>query len=268
MGCKKYQNMIRDVLYREAGEKEQQEFENHIDSCQKCKKEYEEMKYAVRLVEKRIRPEREEFYWNNFWNKLEPEIKNKKIFWERIFEGFISFQKPVTQAGAALVLVFLGLMMGKFIYKNQPVNNQKNIVQQQPQIINTSFQQRTDRYLERSKILLLGLANFDPADGIENINLKHQKEISQELVKEAADLKKEFNKHSQKPLQKLINDLEVILLQIANIESEHDIEGIDMVKKGVDIKGIFLKININEMRNINSSPNSKFLKSDKNKKNI
>jgi hypothetical protein len=46
----------------------------------------------------------------------------------------------------------------------------------------------------------------------------------------------------------LITDLELILLQIANLESEYNIPEIEMVKSGVDRRGILLKINIEEMR--------------------
>ncbi|MFA8341963.1 MAG: anti-sigma factor [Rhodothermaceae bacterium] len=269
MKCEKYQDMISDALYNELGATELQEFENHIASCKSCKKEFEEMKSVLGIVEQRIQPEREDFYWDNFWNKLEPEIENiesKKTSIKDIFSNL--FSKPIGQLGAAVALVLLGLLIGKFVYTNQPVTLPVEETFKQPNVVNASLQQRTDRYLERSKILLLGLVNLDPSEVVENINLKHQKEISRELVREAADLKKEYKRHSRKHLRKLINDLEVILLQIANIESEQDIEGIDMVKRGVDMKGIFLKININEMRNIKDASDSENINSDKIKKNI
>jgi len=49
-------------------------------------------------------------------------------------------------------------------------------------------------------------------------------------------------------LRLLVSDLEVILLQIANLESEHNLSTIEMVQSGVDRRGILLKINLEEMR--------------------
>ena len=45
----------------------------------------------------------------------------------------------------------------------------------------------------------------------------------------------------------MVSDLEVILMQIANLESDYDLPAIEMVKSGVERRGIFLKINIEEM---------------------
>ena len=66
-------------------------------------------------------------------------------------------------------------------------------------------------------------------------------------VKEAAFLKTELTSPDQQRLHNLIADLEVILLQIANLESQIDVDGIEMVKSGVDRRGILLKINLEEM---------------------
>lgn len=270
MKCEKYQNMISDVLYNELNEKELSEFENHISSCESCKEEFEQIKSTLNFVGKRIKPEREDLYWDNFWNKLEPEIKQineEKSFRQKLFDNFLVSRKPVLQFGAALVLIMFGLLIGRFIYDNESNIPDGNTIKQ-TEFVNAALQQRTDRYIQRSKVLLLGLVNFDPADGIENINLNHQKEISRELIIEAAILKDKYKSPSTKQLKKLISDLEIILLQIANLEKEQDIEGIDLVKSGVDKKGIFLKININEMQKINRSTNSESKNPNKKKTNI
>ena len=49
-------------------------------------------------------------------------------------------------------------------------------------------------------------------------------------------------------LRALIDDLEVILLQIANLEAEHDVPAIELVRSGVDRRGILLKIQVEQMR--------------------
>ena len=54
---------------------------------------------------------------------------------------------------------------------------------------------------------------------------------------------------SNQQLQRLISEVQVILLQIANLEIENDISGIELIKDGVDRRGIFLKINIQEILN-------------------
>jgi len=80
------------------------------------------------------------------------------------------------------------------------------------------------------------------------LNLPYQKQISTELVQEASYLKGELGEYDQERLQSLVADLEMILLQIANLESEYDLRAIDLVKEGVERGGILLKINITDIR--------------------
>ena len=80
------------------------------------------------------------------------------------------------------------------------------------------------------------------------LNLTRQQEIARELIDESSALKAELTDADQRLLRVLIDDLEVILLQIANIEAGYDVPAIEMVKSGVDRRAILLKINLTEMR--------------------
>ncbi len=107
---------------------------------------------------------------------------------------------------------------------------------------------RAENYIERSKILLLALANFDPArKDSYGLDLPRQKEISRGLVAEAAFLKGDLQSPADRRLRELVSDLEVILLQIANLESENDLESVELVQRGVDERGLLMKINLNDM---------------------
>ena len=81
--------------------------------------------------------------------------------------------------------------------------------------------------------------------------LSHQKQISQQLVKEADLLKQQLKNPAQHRLRELIIELEVILLQIANLETTNDLTGIELIKSGIDRNGILLKINLEEMKESN-----------------
>lgn len=254
MECKKCQNMMGDALYNELSTIEMNNFMVHIASCKNCNEEFVELKATAGLVDERIIPDRDDLYWDNYWNKLESKIEkenSKKSFFQNLTELILPSPKAVKQIGFALTLVIVGVFIGKFGFNNEDIQQPINNISSQNNVVNAALQERTDRYIERSKVLLLGLVNFDPSDGIEGINFNKQKEISQDLIKEAAYLKNQYAAVTSDQLKKLVSDLEVILLQIANLEAEHNIEGIDLVKRGVDRKGIFLKININEMQKSN-----------------
>ena len=108
---------------------------------------------------------------------------------------------------------------------------------------------RSQDYIERTKLILLALVNFDPS--IEDpyaLDLPYQKQVSRELVEEASFLKKELAESDQGRLENLVTSLEIILLQIANLESENDLEAIEIVKEGINNRGILMEINLTDLR--------------------
>ncbi|HMA54674.1 MAG TPA: hypothetical protein VKT17_09435, partial [Acidobacteriota bacterium] len=107
---------------------------------------------------------------------------------------------------------------------------------------------RTSRYLKRSRMLLLAVVNADPQDGDPfRLNLPLQKRTSEELLREAVVLKAGF-RGSDRRLERLVSDLELILLQIANLSTDSDASDIEVIKAGVEDRDIFFKINLSEIR--------------------
>ena len=64
-------------------------------------------------------------------------------------------------------------------------------------------------------------------------------------------LKDDLTDANRRKLYQLVSDLEVILLQIANLESQNDLPAVEMIRSGVDRRGILLKINLEEMERDN-----------------
>jgi hypothetical protein len=48
-------------------------------------------------------------------------------------------------------------------------------------------------------------------------------------------------------LEDLIASLEIILLQIANLESDNDFEAIELVREGINRQGILMEINLSDL---------------------
>ncbi len=257
--CRKCRSLFAEALYDELSQKQKERFKAHLQSCPKCAEHYEKMHTTVGVMNQRTRKEPAPFFWDNYWDKLVDRMEEKErsfpgivAWWQRFWQS-INFQPSWTyRVVTAVALIAIGVLIGK-LYFGRPVSQQVETIQtvQVPPtaVEQVSLQQRADRYIERSKILLLGLINFDPEnEDAYALDLPYQQQISQELVREANLLKEELNDPAQQQLLDLIEDLEIILLQIANLESEYDLTGIELVKSGVDRRGILLKINLEEMQ--------------------
>jgi hypothetical protein len=252
--CKKCQDLFCEAFYKELNAEQKNFLESHIRVCEECESEYDEMTSTLKVMEKRARPEPEKAYWDGYWNKLARRMEDAKTLTpksESWWRAFTFVPKWAYQTAAALLLVFLGVFFGRMVF-SPPVSDTKQahrpglISQQGPGV---ELASRTQNYIERSKLMLLALVNFDPeTEDSYALNLPYQQQISKELVQEASYLKSKLADSGQRRLGNLIADLEVILLQIANLESEYDFEAIDIVKEGVNRRGILMQINLTDIR--------------------
>jgi hypothetical protein len=161
---------------------------------------------------------------------------------------------------AAVLLVALGIYLGRTVLVRQtqgagrPAN--ASIVGTGADSA-TALRQATERqsneYLERSKVLLIGLVNT-PVGVSSTSNLARQQHISRELIRQASYLQTALKEPEQRHLRQLIGDLEVVLMELANYSVENGVPLVELVKQGVDKKSILLKINVEQIRALGSRP--------------
>ena len=65
---------------------------------------------------------------------------------------------------------------------------------------------------------------------------------------EAATLKEELDDPRQRRLRELVSDLELILMQIANLEADGDMGAVEFIRSSVNEKDVLLKINLEQLR--------------------
>jgi hypothetical protein len=108
---------------------------------------------------------------------------------------------------------------------------------------------RALRYIQKSQLLLVALVNTDPSspDGYA-AGLGGQQERSRTLVNEAEEIKEELSDPRQRRLRELVTELEKILIQIANLESEEDMDAVEFIRSRVNEHDVLFKINLEQMR--------------------
>jgi hypothetical protein len=257
--CKKYRSLFLEYFYGELDSPKKQFLEDHISVCKKCRSRFAEMEAVLQFTGKRIRPEPPEEFWDAYEARLGQKIEKeeaseieRKSVKEKPGRRFHVVPKWAYQAVGAAALIIIGVFIGRTFYSPsipgvQHASQQSDLATQpQPEAI---LVHRSQNYIERSKRILLALVNFDPS--IEDpyaLDLPFQKQASRELLLEANYLKNELAESDQERLENLIGSLEMILLQIANLESENDMESIELVRDGIDRRGILMEINLTDLR--------------------
>lgn len=256
--CKKCSGLIVEALYGELDPKAKAFFDGHIGSCPPCAAEFKSLTETLKAMDKPARPEPGPDFWDGYWDRLSRRMgkeqaaeKMPRSWGKRLGRIWSLAPRWASQAAAALILIVIGVFIGRGIFSPQrtPVEASRQTVKAPPrQPAESDPVLRARDYVDRSKLVLLALVNYDPkTEDPYALNLPLQKQVSQQLVNQASELKADLNGPGQRRLRELVADLETILLQIANLESENDLEAVEFVKQGVENRAVLLKINLSEM---------------------
>lgn len=248
-----------EALYGELGVSEKERFELHLRSCPVCSSEHAALAATLRLMDKRERPDPGPEFWDGYWDRL-----SRRMLWEstedgrgpslvgRLVRPLARLPRWSLQAAGAAALLLVGILVGSRLV---PPSGSGGATSTGPApaaaVVNA------ESFVERSKVLLLGLVNYDPAtEDAYAIDLDHKKAMSRGLAAEAPSLRNALDGSGENRLRALVGDLEIILMQIANLEAGQDLEGVELIKQGVERKGIFLKIDLDRMGRAARSPAS------------
>ncbi len=257
--CKKFRQLCTEVLYEELDSQDLKRFNEHKSTCTECSSLFVEMKSTLNLMDNVERPEPKPEFWQNYWRNLEDRLEDVrpartiKPGWKlRISQLFESRPRFTIQLAGGLVLLLIGILIGKNILTTDIPSgtlSSNEINEYTTVAAKAAINQRADRFLQRSKLLLLGLVNLDdsPEEPLA-LNFAHQRQISQQLIEETSVLKDDLGQSDQLRLRELISDLELVLLQIANLEADKDLPAVELVKSTANSKSILLRINLEEMR--------------------
>ena len=257
--CKKSRSLFLEYFYGELKAPQKKLLDDHLSACAKCRSRFAEMKAVLQFTGKRVRPEPPQEFWDSYEERLvrrmeadEAAEADRESIWIKLGRRFAAAPKWAYQAAAAAALIIIGVFIGRALFSPavpgiQHASQRPDIAAQSP--METTVADRSQNYIQRSKLILLALVNFDPSsDDPYCIDLTYQKKISRELVAEADFLKRELAESDQERLENLITSLEMILLQIANLESENDLEAIELVRDGINNRGILMEINLSDLR--------------------
>ncbi len=239
--CKQVRRSFIEALYDELDPAAKEHFRAHMRSCIQCRKAFRKMKRAMGVMSQRVRVEPDQQFWDGYYDRLEKRMQQEK----RIAAP--QWTRWAYRAAAVILLIGIGVILGRL--DRTPFEPVVHIKPDAPPVVQAKLEQRTQDFLGRSEVLLLGLVNFNAeSDDAGAVDITRQKALSQDLIQEASFLKRELSDSNDGRLEKLVGDLELILMQIANLEEKEDLPEIELVKNGVDRKGLLLKINLEQMR--------------------
>lgn len=257
MNCRKCNDMMIEALYGELRPAERDQLDAHLRSCPDCASEYSVLGATLRVMDKKRTPDPGPVFWDGYWDRLAARMDRQGAagparlpLAARVGRLFTLLPRWSYRLAAGAALLAVGILIGRSLL-SPPVTIsplQMNPATSSAVPVSNDPAVRARQYIDRSQVLLLGLVNFDPkTEDIYALDLPRKKEISREMVTQAADIRDSLTDPRQKRLRELVSDLRVIMMQIANLGTGKDLDGVEIVKQGIEQKGIFLKIDLTRM---------------------
>lgn len=289
MNCRQCEDMFVDGLYSELDQESQSRFEDHIGSCSKCRDAYVQLQSTLGVMDRYQRTDPGQAFWDGYWNRLaarmerEDEAGARERNWlSRLLPGWSTTGARWAYGSAlALALIVFGVIVGRVMVPGpggDRVVVTESAVDEGPTVARETGGNRAEiprsesksgapptrmasaeacahQYIEDSQVLLLALVNFDPeTEGEYLADWSPEKRRSRELIAQAGSLKNELSDPKHRRLRELVTELEMILIQIANLESTGDVEAVDLIRSSVNDQDMMFKIDLEKIR---SSENEK-----------
>jgi hypothetical protein len=259
INCKNFKGIVVDALYNfdQLSEEDKGLFHAHLATCPACAGEYEEMAAVLGMMDQRQRPEMGEEFWNSYMLRLqeklkEAEDKEKKKIWlwpKKWWENFsfdIQRLRWVLYPAAALLLVVLGIAIGRYLYPpSVPGKGDEVISSELP--MERKISPAVADHFENLRPMLIDYANYTAEENETSDEelVTVDKKTMKKLVLQNYLLKKIAVRENDLSLKELLVDLEMILLEISNIEPNRERnETIRRVRDILDRSDILFKMKV------------------------
>lgn len=243
---------LYDYLQGGLSARERDEVALHLRSCAACAAEAEELQAFIGSQE-RIASDPAAALPTAFWNTLLHDVdmqiaaETRTRPWYRRLAVWLTPgptpQYRIAVTFAALLIVAGSALITWTVMRHDPVPAAPAVADavtpDSSAVVRTT---RLQKYLHRSRTLLVGVANMKiPED--QPADIQAERQASRELVMEARALREE-------PLdvnsERLINDLEKIQIELANMTPDDASPGVAMIRQGIESKNLLFKVRIAE----------------------
>lgn len=203
------------------------EAQDHLNVCEECSLNLARTEDVLRSISQYPVPEPEPGYEARVWAELLPHLEPKKRW------GMGKFFKPWVLAPALAALLIIVLAISVLQHRQQATGIS---AQAQARMLLVSL----DDHLDRSQILLAELVNAKDGRPV----LAEERENARDLVDENRLLRQASNRNGDASNGALLDDLERVLLSVANAPADASPEDLAALQRRIDDEGLLFKVRI------------------------
>lgn len=244
---------VRTVLYEyvrgELVEGEEARVREHLARCPRCSREHNILKRELELVPlagRKPSDERSEEFWRSFAANVERRIKEQRRtrpafggFLDQLSLLWLSRRSQFAAAGGVALVLLAALL---WITQSESIRSPENEATLSDENAVVPAHQEMNDYFRKSKILLVGISNMSTPSG-QPVDLSSERRIARGLIQKARLLEAQA---SDERATELINQLERILIELANMEEQVDLKDVELLRSGIRQENLLFKVRMAE----------------------
>jgi hypothetical protein len=207
--------------------------EPHLASCAECREQYQALQRVLNSADFGSAPHRGEEYTEQLWNRLAPKLAPVRWWtaWLRPAKWV-----PVLAAAALIVVAFFA---GRYSPRtDHPVARN---IEGGGEIRERVLVVAVGDHLERSKMLLVEIANADPD---QKVDLFDQREVAEDLVYTNRLYRQTAMTAGEGRMAGLLEELERVLIEIAHSPEELHGARLQGLRERIRNEGLIFKIRV------------------------
>jgi len=225
------------IAYRDGETRGRENFANHLNDCMECQHELARLNTFFAALDALPVPDPGQNFADRVWHSISPRLEEKRARWWNVF---LQPQRILAFAAMAAVIA-LAFFVGRYT-KTTPSPDQTALDtgKTRERILVVAV----GNHLGRSEMILMELANAEPRKGQKLMNISAEQKRAEDLLEENRLYRQTAARDGDKLMASTLDELEPILLDIANSPDEITPAQFEAIQKRIAAKGILLKIRV------------------------
>src|SRR6267142_1992768 len=224
------------IGYRDGEAKERVGIAAHLKECAECRAELARIEAVFGALDALPIPDPGEDYGERVWQRIAPRLGEKKVrWWESLF-----VPQRLAALGGVVALVILAFIAGRLTRHPVPLGNQADAAKVRERVLVVAV----GEHLGRTEMVLMELENAPTQKGQKAINISETQRRAEDLVEENRLYRQTALKEGDQVMASTLDELERVLLDIANSPAEVTPAAFDSMQKKLESRGILFKVRV------------------------
>jgi hypothetical protein len=224
------------IAYRDGEVRGREGFATHLKDCADCRREMDRIDAVFAALDAMPIPDPGEDYGSRVWQKIAPRLEEKRAPW---WQGLFQFRRLVV-VGAMAALVLLAFYAGRVTKKTPAGTDVADAGKVRERVLVVAV----GDHLGRSEMVLMELANAEPGKDQKLMNISSEQKRAEDLLEENRLYRQTALRDGDTLMASTLDDLERVLLDIANSPDEITPAQFEAIQKRIAAKGILLKVRV------------------------